>query len=103
MTFEMLLKAPLAISIRLFISPSHFPLSVMKCPRYVNFLTCSIALPSIVILALGVTFFLVTTVTLVFFILMLIPYSFHFSFTVFIRSCNFPESIDLSPNYVIPV
>ena len=47
MTFAMLLKAPLAISIRLFISPSHFPLSVIKCQRYINFLTCSIALPSI--------------------------------------------------------
>ena len=49
MTFEMLLKAPLAISIGIFISPSHFPLSVIKCPRYINFLTCSIALPSSVV------------------------------------------------------
>ena len=45
MTFEMLLKAPLAISIHLFISLSHLPLSVIKCPRYINLLTCSIALP----------------------------------------------------------
>ena len=65
MTFEMLLKAPIAIYIRLFISLSHFPLSVIKCPRYINFLTCSIALPSIVIIAFGVTSFLVMAAQIV--------------------------------------
>ena len=77
MTFGMLLKVLLAISICLFISPSHFPLSIIKCQRYISFLTCSIALPAIVSLALGVTFLLITN-TLVFFILMLIQYSFPF-------------------------
>ena len=69
----MLVNVLCAIIILLLISFSDLPSSVIKLPRYTYDVTCSICCPSMAIFILGEFGFVLTTIALVFLILIFIP------------------------------
>ena len=74
-----------AIIISLLISFSDLPSSVIKLPRFYD-VTCSICCPSMKIYILGDFGFLLTTIALVFFILIFIPNCVPTSFILLVNS-----------------
>ena len=74
--------------ILLLISFSHLPSSVIKLPRYIYNVTCSICCPSMAIFVLGEFGVLLTTIALVFLILIFIRNCFPTSFILLVSSVS---------------
>ena len=91
------------IIILLFISFSDLPSAVIKLPRYIYNVTCSICCPSMAIFILSEFGFLLTTIASVFLILIVIPNCFPISFILFVNSENsfsFPANNAVASAYL---
>ena len=92
----MLVNVLRAIIILLLISFSDLLSSVIKLPRYIyDDVTCSICSPSMAIFILGEFGFLLTTIALVFLVLIFIPNCFPTSFILGLLTYNYVDYTSL--------